>query len=98
MSDAKSFEDAVMEEDRAEAEQRTNEANLDQDVQELGKRMSEMMIDASRVLMMVGDGNTARPMSVPQIFQEMFSILGDIDHRLNKLEKGERPSGLIVPN
>ena len=59
----------------------------------------EKLIDASRVFMMVGDERGARPMSLPQIFQEMFAILGDVDKRLRGLENPkERPSGLILPD
>jgi hypothetical protein len=68
--------------------------------EEVAKRLSpDMLIDASRVLMMVGTEKEARPMSMPQVFQEIFAILGDIDKRLQALENpGTRPSGLIVPN
>lgn len=68
--------------------------------EEVAKRLSpDMLIDASRVLMMVGTDKQARPMSMPQVFQEIFTILGDIDKRLMALENPtERPSGLIIPN
>lgn len=68
--------------------------------EEVAKRLSpDMLIDASRVLMMVGTEKEARPMSMPQVFQEIFAILGDIDKRLQALENpGSRPSGLIIPN
>ena len=68
--------------------------------EEVAKRLSpDMLIDASRVLMMVGTEKEARPMTMPQIFQEIFGILGDLDRRLMALENpSERPSGLIIPN
>ena len=68
--------------------------------EEVAKRLSpDTLIDASRVLMMVGTEKEARPMSMPQVFQEIFAILGDIDKRLVALENtGTRPSGLILPN
>lgn len=68
--------------------------------EEVARRLSlDMLIDAGRVLMMVGNDKEARPMTLPQIFQEIFAILGDIDKRLVALENpGERPSGLIIPN
>lgn len=56
------------------------------------------LVDAGRVIMMVGGPQAMRPMSLPQVFQEIFAILGDIDRRLTALEKGERPSGLIIPD
>ena len=68
--------------------------------EEVAKRLSpDMLIDASRVLMMVGTEKEARPMTMPQVFQEIFGILGDLDRRLMALENpSERPSGLIIPN
>ena len=68
--------------------------------EEVARRLSpDMLIDASRVLMMVGTEKEARPMTIPQIFQEVFAILGDIDKRLQAIENpGTRPSGLILPN
>lgn len=59
---------------------------------------SKPFVDAGRVIMMVGGPESMRPMTLPQVFQEIFAILGDIDKRLAALEKGERPSGLILPN
>ena len=68
--------------------------------EEVASRLSpDMLIDASRVLMMVGNEKEARPMSMPQVFQEIFTILGDIDKRLMALENpNTRTSGLILPN
>jgi hypothetical protein len=67
--------------------------------EEAEKLSANQLIDAARVLMMVGTAQEARPMTVPQIFQEVFAILGDIDKRLMALENpSERPSGLILPN
>jgi hypothetical protein len=68
--------------------------------EEVARRLSpDMLIDASRVLMMVGDEREARPMTIPQIMQEMFGIIGDLDKRLMALEDpSRRPSGLILPN
>lgn len=74
---------------------------VDPDEVQIPKEVAEKLntlIDAGRVIMMVGDEKNVRPMLLPDIFQEMFSILGDMDARLTKLERGERPSGLIVPN
>lgn len=65
---------------------------------EIAERLNSL-IDAGRVVMMVGDEKNVHPMPLPAIFQEMFSILGDIDRRLTKLETGGvRPSSIIVPN
>ena len=68
--------------------------------EEVARRLSpDMLIDAAKVVMMVGNDNQVRPMTVPQIFQEMFAILGDVDKRLKALEDpSKRPSGLILPN
>lgn len=75
---------------------------LDPDQVQIPKEVAEKMnnlIDASRVLMMVGDEREARPMTIPQIMQEMFGIIGDLDRRLMALEDpSQRPSSLILPN
>lgn len=90
------------EETMAEAMEKPQTLDPDQVLipKDVAERLSpDILIDASRVLMMVGDEQQARPMTIPQIMQEMFGILGDLDRRLSALENpSERPSGLILPD
>ena len=91
MSDSESIENPVTPADRV----------LDPDEVQIPREVQERinnLIDAGRVVMIVGDGDTARPMTLPQLFQEMFAILGDLDNRLSKMESGRTPGGLVLPN
>lgn len=67
--------------------------------EEVARRLSpDMLIDAGKVVMMVGSDKEVRPMTVPQIFQEIFAILGDLDSRVRALEDKKSDSRLILPN
>ena len=54
--------------------------------EEDGRPTKGLLVDAGTVVMMVGSEKELRPMTVPQIFQEIFAILGDLDRRTTALE------------
>lgn len=67
--------------------------------EEVARRLSpDMLVDAGKVVMMVGSEKELRPMTVPQIFQEIFAILGDLDARVQALEAKKSESRLILPD
>ena len=44
------------------------------------------LIDGGNVIVLVGDEQRQIPIPLPDIFQQLFSILGDLDKRLMALE------------
>jgi hypothetical protein len=56
------------------------------------------LIDGGRVLIMVGDPTSRRaiPMTLPDVFQQLFAILGDLDKRLAKLEGSPTEESRII--
>lgn len=47
---------------------------------------SRKLIDGGNVIVLVGDEQRQIPIPLPDIFQQLFSILGDLDKRLMALE------------
>lgn len=66
--------------------------------EETGRATKGLLVDAGTVVMMVGSEKELRPMTVPQIFQEIFAILGDLDRRVQALETNNSESRLILPD
>ena len=66
--------------------------------EEDGRPTKGLLVDAGTVVMMVGSEKELRPMTVPQIFQEIFAILGDLDRRTTALEAKKSENRLILPD
>lgn len=58
----------------------------------------DRLIDGAKVIMIVGDERQAVPMALPDVFQQMFAILGDLDRRLMALEEKKQKSSIVTIN